>query len=220
MVYSALLRSRAYLHALAITSILFAGSITANFYAGVYATARSSNYVSDLILSNVPVLQVDWLFVWGAVALIFFVTILCVMEPHRAPFTLGALALFYFIRSGFVVLTHIAPYPDHPLIEAGTLAQRFFGADDLFFSGHTGAPFLMALLHWKETLVRYIFLAWSIIMGVVVLLGHFHYTIDVLSAFFITYGIWHIAQLLFPRSEAMFFSGTIDESQGPVAGRA
>ena len=47
-------------------------------------------------------------------------------------------------------------------------------------------------------MLRYLFLAWSVFFGIVVLLGHLHYTIDVLSAFFITYGIVDIAKWLFP----------------------
>ena len=42
--------------------------------------------------------------------------------------------------------------------------------------------------------------------GVVVLLGHLHYTIDVASAFFITYSIYHIAEWAFGKSKKMFES--------------
>jgi len=38
----------------------------------------------------------------------------------------------------------------------------------------------------------------------VVLLGHLHYTIDVFSAFFITYGIVEIAKWLWPKEWELF----------------
>jgi len=52
--------------------------------------------------------------------------------------------------------------------------------------------------------LRNIFLAISVFFGIVVLLGHIHYTIDVAAAFFIVYAIYHLALKLFPREYAMF----------------
>ncbi|MDP3645848.1 MAG: phosphatase PAP2-related protein [bacterium] len=190
-------------------SFLFSGafflcSIAANYAAGVFATARASGYVEDLILSNIPVVDVGILFVWGAIALIVFVTVLCLMDARRIPFTLYALALFYLIRAGFVTLTHLGTYPDHMIIDEYWIMNQLFGGDDLFFSGHTGAPFMLALVYWREIALRYIFLAWSVFMAVVVLLGHVHYSIDVLSVYFITYSIFQLTRWLFPKDVVRF----------------
>jgi hypothetical protein len=69
--------------------------------------------------------------------------------------------------------------------------------NDLFFSGHTGLPFLIALIFWDHVYVRTLFLSSSVVFGVIVLLSHLHYSIDVFSAFFITYSIYHISLKLF-----------------------
>jgi hypothetical protein len=69
--------------------------------------------------------------------------------------------------------------------------------NDLFFSGHTGYPFLLALIFWNIPVLRYFFFLCSIAGGVVVLLGHLHYSIDVFSAFFIAYGVFEIAKKIF-----------------------
>ena len=69
---------------------------------------------------------------------------------------------------------------------------------DLFFSGHTAIPFLGFLL-FKGEKIRYVFLAMSIIMGAAVLLMHVHYTIDVVSAFFITFGTFKIGERIFKK---------------------
>lgn len=184
--------------------MLFVLSIMTNYGAGVFATSRASNYVNDIILSNIPVVDVSILFVWGAIALIIFVTILCFMDARRVPFTLYALAMFYFIRAGFVTLTHLGAYPDQMILDEGWIMNQLFGGDDLFFSGHTGAPFLLALVYWREVVLRYIFLTWSVFMAVVVLLGHVHYSIDVLSAYFITFTIFQLTHWLFPKDYARF----------------
>ncbi len=190
-----------------ILSILAFGiSILANYRASAYAGTVASNFVTDIVLSNTPAYDVDGYFVYGATALVAFIAILCIAHPKRIPFTLYSLSLFFLIRAGFITLTHIGPYPVHTAIQFSSsigifLSKVFFG-DDLFFSGHTGAPFLMALVYWREPLLRYIFLAWSVFLAAVVLLGHIHYSIDVASAYFITFTIFHIAMWLFPADHA------------------
>jgi hypothetical protein len=77
--------------------------------------------------------------------------------------------------------------------------------NDLFFSGHTGLPFLIALIFWDHIYLRALFLGSSVVFGVIVLLSHLHYSIDVFSAFFITYSIYHIAIKLF-QNDFDFFS--------------
>jgi len=191
-----------------VSFIIFFCSIVYNFYGSSYATLRASNYVDDIILSNIPVFDVGWIFVWGAIALIIFVLGLCLTNPKRIPFILHSLSLFYFIRGTFVMMTHLGPFPTKAElnVDLGTLFAKQFGGNDLFFSAHTGAPFLLALIFWEHRLLRYIFLTWSLVFGVVVLLGHFHYTIDVLSAFFITFTIFQIAKWLFPKDFRLFHS--------------
>jgi PAP2 superfamily C-terminal len=189
--------------------VIFAASVTASFYAIAYATASASNPVTDIILSNTPIIDVDGIMVAGTLLLIASITFLLAHHPRRLPFGLHALALFFFIRSAFTVATHIASYPIPAANTAADLTNAagrfFFGfGGDLFFSAHTGVPFLIALMFWHKPLVRNVFLAWSVFFGVVVLVGHLHYTIDVFSAFFISYGIYHLALWLFPKEYAYF----------------
>lgn len=186
--------------------LVFILSVVANYAASAYATQRASNYVEDIILSNIPVFDVGWFFVYGASSLIVFIVFLCLPRPNRIPFVLYAFSLFYLIRAVFVSLTHLGPFPTQAELDVGELALKFFGGDDMFFSGHTGAPFLMALIFWQNRALRYLFLLWSVFFGAVVLLGHLHYTIDVLAAFFITYGIYHLALWLFPKDYILFRS--------------
>ena len=183
--------------------ILVAG-VTLNTLAGIYATERASNSVTDIILSNTPVYNLDFLFVYGALFVIFFAFGTILLDPKRIPFTLEAMGLFYLTRALFVTLTHLGPFPTHAALDVGTVLSYIFGGGDLFFSGHTGAPFMLALLFWREIYLRYIFLAFSFTLGTVVLHAHLHYSIDVLSAFFITYGIYHIALWLFPEDARLF----------------
>lgn len=169
-----------------------------------FANEAATNPVGDVILSNTPVYDVGVFFVYGMFLLVAFITALCLSHPNRIAFVLHSLTLFVLIRSAFVSLTHVGAFTTQLPSEFGpAITNMFFGADH-FFSGHTGAPFLMALIFWKTPFLRYVFLFWSAFFGIVVLLGHLHYTIDVLAAFFITYGIFHIARWLLPADWALF----------------
>ena len=183
--------------------ILLAFALVINYYAGTYATEKASNPVTDIVLDNIPVFDVDEVFVYGGYTLVALVVLVCLANSRRIPFTVKTIALFYIIRSVFVSLTHIAPFPTHTFIDPTGLSKFFDPGSELFFSGHTGLPFLMALIYWDNKILRTSFVCLSIILGAVVLMGHLHYSIDVLSAFFITYAIYGIAEQIFKKDKAM-----------------
>ena len=177
-----------------------------NFIAIYIATQHASSAVTDIILSNIPVFDVDGYFVYGTFIIGGLGALVLLAHPKQVPFALHALALFIIIRSGFIVMTHLGPPEVLYSSDFGvTITRAFFGADQ-FFSAHTGMPFLAALAFWHVPKLRYAFLAATVYFATVVLMGHIHYTIDVMSAFFITYGIFHIAQWLFPREWEIFLA--------------
>lgn len=181
-------------------------SFYVNYYASIYAAQKVSNPVTDIILSNIRLFDVDGIFVYGPVILWVFVGLLFFAYPNKVPFTLKSVALFVVVRSLFISMTHIGTFVTIPLADpASSIFSSFFSyGADLFFSGHTGLPFLLALIFWDSIILRYVFVFSSIFFGIIVLLGHFHYSIDVFSAFFITYGIYHMALHMFPRDRVFF----------------
>ena len=191
--------------------LVFIASMMVSLLAGHFAKTHASNFASDIILSNTPVFNVSDFFIYGTFLFVVMTAALAFAHPRRVAYTLFALALFYFIRAAFVTMTHIAPFPERATSDFGvTIRSNFFGSD-LFFSGHTGAPFLMSLIFWRDKKIRYLFLAWSIFFAVVVLLGHLHYTIDVASAYFITYTIFCMAEVFFPEYRQLFYSDLTEE---------
>ena len=182
-------------------------SLTINFYAGVYATEKASNPVTDIILSNTRVYDLDSIFIYGSWILVGFIIYICTRRPWKAPFVIKSISIFVLIRAAFITMTHIGPFPTEVVINPASFINYFVFGGDLFFSGHTGLPFLLALVFWEEKKLRDIFLLSSVIFAVVVLLAHLHYTIDVLSAFFIAYGIFHINLFFFKKDRALFLEG-------------
>jgi membrane-associated phospholipid phosphatase len=189
--------------------MLVAGFVISS-YAVQYATESASSSVTDLILSNVPVVDLDGMFVNGAIMMVFFMILVCLWEPKRIPFTVKTISTFMIVRSLFIILTHIGAFPTHAVIHPSSqnlivdvigvnLYSSSFLGNDSFFSGHTGLPFLMAFIYYDRKWLRIIFISLSMIFGAVVLLAHIHYTIDVLSAFFISYGIYRLSRLLYSK---------------------
>lgn len=184
--------------------VLFFVSLFVNRAASLYATAQASNPVSDLLLDNLPVMKVEWIVndaaaVFGAVMLL-----LILWQPRRIPFILKAVALFVLIRSGFIIFTHLAPFPERVVLDPTDIFRTLTYGGDYFFSGHTGMPFLLALIYWQEKRVRYFCLGAAVLLSAGVILGHLHYSIDVFAAFFITYGIFVMAQRFFPYAYFVF----------------
>lgn len=204
--YKTCMKNRAFLMSCGMAFLLLIISFIANFYVGIYAVERASNPVTDIILSNIRVYDVDGIFIYGPIVLWTFVMILLVLNPKKIPFTIKSVALFTLIRSLFVSLTHIGPFPGHLVFPANSFITYFTSGSDLFFSGHTGLPFLLALIFWENENLRWIFIGASILFGIVSLLGHLHYSIDVLSAFFITYTIYHLSERFFRKDRRLFFS--------------
>lgn len=202
--YEIHLKDLNYMLSFTVSFILLIASLFINFFAGQYATRYVSNSVTDIILSNTRAYDLDGLFVYGALVLIILIATVCIIYPKKIPFTLKTIALFTIIRSIFIMLTHIGPFPTHASIDPASLINYFSFGGDLFFSGHTGLPFLLALIYWDNKYLRVLFTLTSIFFAIVVLLAHLHYSIDVFAAFFITYTIYHIAMRIF-KNDTKFF---------------
>ena len=200
------LKSKTYTIAIIDGLIILGLALVANFYAGRFATFKAGNSVNDIVLSNIPVYDVHTIFIYGPIVMWVVLLIYCFNKPHQIPFILKSIALFILIRSVFVSLTHIGPFPDSLNIgvDGANWMKLFTFGGDLFFSAHTGLPFLLALIFWKQKALRILFTATAIFFGIIVLMGHLHYSIDVLSAFFITYTIYNISKWLFKNDLAMF----------------
>jgi formate-dependent nitrite reductase membrane component NrfD len=191
---------------------LFAVGMCLTYLATRYTNHHIGDVASDLLLDNLPVYQVGYIFFQGAFAFVVVVFGILFFEPKYIPFTLEASAIFFTVRSFFMVMTHLAP----PSVEYYNYIQHEHHAqevlftlssgNDLFFSGHAGYPFLLALIFWNIKKVRIFFLMCSIVGSIVVILGHLHYSIDVFSAFFIAYGIFEFSKHLFKKEFALLHS--------------
>ncbi|MBI3573537.1 hypothetical protein HY090_00615 [Candidatus Kaiserbacteria bacterium] len=189
--------------------LLLGCALVINAYAVAYTSREASNSVTDLVLSNTPAFDVESIYLYGPLIVFVFVLYVFIRHPRSIAFTLKSAALFVFVRSIFISLTHMSIFPVHAEVPTTGIAGYFESLSDLFFSGHTGLPFLLALIYWYPLWLRIIFIAVSIFFGIIVLLGHLHYSIDVLAAFFISYGIYHMAGYIFASDKVRSYWPTL-----------
>lgn len=191
--------------------ILLISAYVVDFVATVYNDSQTYISVGDLILDEIPTLNWEFSFTWimnGLLFLLFFYPI--IFRPEIVPFALKTYALLTLIRAGFILLTNLGP-PEGFFYDGvevgGNIVTDMFFRNDLFFSGHTAYPF-MGFLIYRDSWMRWIFLAGSILEGVTVLVMHVHYSIDVFAAFFIAYGIYCLSHAIF-KPLTMRFASTI-----------
>ncbi len=202
--HKSLWKDKNFLKTFAVSALFILASLLINHVASVYATSRASNPVDDIILSNFPVVNVDFIVNEGMITFVSFVALLLFLEPKRIPFALKTVALLFIVRSIFVTMTHLGPFPSRSYLDPQDLLYSLNLGGDYFFSGHTSFPFTVALIFWEQKTIRNVALASTAIFAISVLLGHLHYSIDVFSAFFIAYGIFHMSQKLFPADFKLF----------------
>lgn len=193
-----------------IGSLLFGGVLLiagfwaehiATLYALDYLTRATSVYVGDLLLDNLPIINLNLIVVEGALWAIALSILLLLRHPRKILFTIKAVAIFIIARAFFISLTHVGIYPGQIVPSTGLLdaIYSYFNLQTgYFFSGHVALPFLMALIYWHDRTWRYVYLFISFVLGISVLLAHVHYSIDVFAAPFMAYGIFEITRLLFP----------------------
>jgi hypothetical protein len=179
--------SREFRYLILISLVLVAVATYLDYYSGVYVSSTGGVDVPDLILDHIKPINLSVVFVYGYIATIIalfsYPFIFHIRTLHQV---ISQFSLLVTLRSIFMIFTHLETPPDAIAVHFPWIFGRLSFENDMFFSGHTAIPFLGFLL-FRHSPVRYLFLIGSIVMGTTVLAMHLHYSIDVFSAFFITY---------------------------------
>jgi len=92
--YKTCFRDPEYVWSFLLGLVFLVVGIAASIFAILYATSAASNSVTDLILSNIPVFNVDAAFVYGPLIFWLVVILYTAWHPERLPFVLKSLAVF------------------------------------------------------------------------------------------------------------------------------
>ena len=183
-------------------ALLFVGIATllsafaVNNQVSTYVDHVQGPAVGDLILDNIPIYDLNFIFFWAVLLFWAGNIIYRLIFPKEFPFILVSMSLFVMVRCFFIALTHLGP-PETLLVVPEELSYYSFNAD-LFFSAHVGTPFFYALLTSVKR-VKWIAIIYSIIMVVIVLMSHGHYSIDIFASFFIAHSLSVLILKLKPR---------------------
>ncbi|HTS43993.1 MAG TPA: phosphatase PAP2-related protein [Puia sp.] len=150
---------------------------------------RNGIVLNDWLLNRIPARDVSsFIFIILGAAVITII-VRGVQNPDLLIQLIWASVLIYLLRT--ITLTLVALNPPVNLIPLDdTLSNLFYGkisvTKDLFFSGHTASIFLLSLLLRKKT-DKLIALIATVVMIILLLIQHVHYTIDILGAIFFSY---------------------------------
>jgi membrane-associated phospholipid phosphatase len=152
----------------------------------------------DPIFPFVPIFDVSlpiFSITYGSVLLYFF---LSYKQSHflaRLMMAYGFIVLFRMITMSLVPLKEpdTLVYLEDPFLNNLIYPGRI--VTDLFFSGHTALIFAIFILSGK----RFVFLALTILMGLLVMIQRVHYSIDVLAAIPFAWLAAYFTQYIFAR---------------------
>jgi len=184
----------------AASMIAFGSALWVNYAAGRYVDrvgARQTPIGQDLLLNLLPHRDVSSLFIWGFAGFVVFAgAAAVVMERRRIPYMLWMYSMLILVRAFFVTLTPMGAPAGYSPLDGSAIGGAIGGylsfKNDLFFSAHTAMPFL-GFLVFRQRWVSWMLLGMSLCLAACVLIGRYHYSIDVAAAFFITYAFvkWH-----------------------------
>jgi hypothetical protein len=178
----------------------------------------------DAVLQWVPLIEpvarynyLLWIAAYVPVALALLVT-----DGERFIRYMVSAGLLALVRGACILATGLGPVhgPDlHAGMDAPTrwsafvqlvtplgffdtdAGARLYLTKDLFFSGHTATTFLLLLYVWPYRGLKRVMLAAHLLVVASVFLAHLHYTIDVIGAYAVTFGLfalreWNVKALL------------------------
>lgn len=157
---------------------------------------REGRVLKDYVLEYLPSYNVStpiFILVWSGAALSLFQFI---QNPKLFILFLWAYVLLSLSRITTISLVSLNP-PQHLIPLVDPLSNTFYGGGfltkDLFYSGHTSTAFLFYLCNTKRFYKTFCLVS-SILIGILVLVQHIHYTIDVVAAPFFTYIVYWLAK--------------------------
>jgi hypothetical protein len=183
---SSLFRKKVIIGVFLFASILL---LLPNFFSKI--EARSGVVLNDWLLQSLPSMDFSvaiFILVWATSLLILA---RCIQQPAIFLMTLYFLIIITLFRIITISIIPLDP-PNGLIILKDPITSLSYGGSsvfitkDLFFSGHTANLFMFYLCLQKK-IDKLFALSTTLLVGLLVLVQHIHYSIDVIGAIVFTY---------------------------------
>jgi membrane-associated phospholipid phosphatase len=154
------------------------------FFFNIIEERKGIIEINDIILNVVPAIDLSIPIFVIIYSVTIFVLYQCYKDPSVFIIYLWSFIIMSLLR---IICISMVPLeaPEQLIAIKDPISNTFYAGryitKDLFFSGHTATQFLMFLC-LKKKKERTVVLICSILIGIMVLVQHVHYTIDVLAA--------------------------------------
>ncbi len=190
---------------LVVTPPLLVGTLSALAALVKWVERRPGAVLPDPVLALIPPRDVTWPVFALIYAGIVLAVLLLLRRPVRLLLGIQGYVAMAVLRMIVMWATPLDPPPGMIVLE-DPLVQILGGAArpltrDLFFSGHTSTMFLLFLAVPGKA-ARAFFLSCTVGVGVLVLVQHVHYAVDVLAAPPFAYAAWRISRKTWPSAGA------------------
>jgi hypothetical protein len=161
-----------------------------------FIEARNGTVLNDFLLNIITPINVSlpiFIIIWGMVALGF---VRSLFTPHIFLNYMMGFIFVTFFRT--ICLSLISLDPPVGIIELkDPFTDVFYGGvfitKDLFFSGHTATLVLLSLALEKKR-DKMLGIIAAVLVGILLLVQHVHYTLDVIAAPFFTWAGFNLGQ--------------------------
>jgi hypothetical protein len=192
-----------------ITLVLLTSTLVLFSHFLEWIEGRPGIVLNDPVLKAVPPHD----FTWPIFMLIYGSLVVGLMTLSLRPRRLMLAFQSYIIMMGVrVVAMYLTPLdPPNGIIPLADPFVQFFGqgtvpTKDLFFSGHTSTLLILAFTATRNRLGA-LFVLSAILVAVLVVWQHVHYSVDVLVAPFVAYGSYRVARLVNKRNDSNTSTG-------------
>jgi hypothetical protein len=183
--------SRSFRNQLVLSLLLLIGVGMHQFHFLRVWQARPGIQINDMILNLLPPFDfsIPIFFLEYSTLLLVFISLLSIPDRLVKGFQMFALALFARTVSVFLIPleqpSDMIPLND-PMANLLLHTEEVFVSKDLFFSGHVLAITLLMLIAVNKYLKAYALVA-AVVVGMLIMWQHVHYSMDVLFAPLVSY---------------------------------
>ncbi|MCS6934029.1 MAG: sphingomyelin synthase family protein [Chitinophagales bacterium] len=186
----------------AISVLVLTAVMSVNSYFLKVWQTRPGIQINDLFLQHLPPIDFSWQIFFLEYGCLLLTFLYVLRYPQKLVTGIQMFTLVFAARTLSIYLLPLEP-PRNMILLHDPIANFFFQTDtvyvtkDLFFSGHIAAMALFCLLIDNKNLRMFMVLA-SIVVAVMILWQHVHYTMDVLFAPLASYAAyrfvlwWHL----------------------------